>query len=58
MRNTMAVLAGREIPMVILVAENALHFCMFARTADQCVGQIAVAGSAIYVGFVLIVCNI
>ncbi len=58
MRNTMAALAGRYVPMGILVAENALQFCMFARTADQCIGQIAVAGTAIFIRFVLAVCNI
>ncbi len=58
MRNSMAVLAGRQISVVVLMTENALQFCMFARAADQCIGQVAVAGTAIFIRFVLAVCNI
>lgn len=44
--------------MVVLVAENALQFCMFTRAADQRVGEVAVAGSAVYVGFILVILDI
>ena len=58
MRNTMALLAGRYIPMGILMAECTLECGVFGRTGSQQGGDVAMAGPTELIGNFFLIGNI